>query len=236
MKRHELKLVLIAAFLVALTAAGCATAPSQGPAATIESGKAIQLPATFENVWFRTDKVRLLGLAYEATGTLTVDKEALVFKHKDGAIRVAADSVRRVTEGTLWPDIVNVWLGVHYREAGSDRVAAFKGAAFSSSASLSELYAAMRAMLLPGKSTAKFQLEQDTLFQLIGMDQAEDKTCTRRRVVSREIAAADTKGASEHWILDRCGTLVRYRIRYTPDPGGGTTIAWTPGEVIGKAR
>ena len=236
MRRNETRLFLISAFVVALTVAGCATAPSQGPAASVDVGKAVQLPATFENVWFRTDKVRMLGLAYEATGTLTVDKEALVFNHKDGAMRVAADSVQRVTEGTMWPDIVNVWLSVHYQEAGSTKVAAFKGAPFSSSPSLSDLYAAIRVMLLPGKSTADFQLEQDTLFQLIGLDKAEDKSCTRRRVVGREVVTADAKGATEHWNLDRCGTLVRYRIRYTPDPGGGTTILWTPGEVMDKAR
>lgn len=236
MKRNDMKLVLLSVLSLAITFGGCATAPSPGPAASIDLDKAVQLPTTFENVWFRTEKVRLLGLAYEATGTLTVNAGAIVFNHKDGAIGVAAEGIQRITEGTLWPDIGNVWLSVHYVEAGTTKQAAFKGAPFSASPSNSQLYAAMRAMLLPGKSTANFLLEQDTMFQLIGLDHAEDKDCSRRRIVDREIVAADAKEALEHWTLDRCGTLVRYRIRYMPSPGGGTRILWTPGEVIGKAR
>jgi hypothetical protein len=233
MKLHDMKLVLVLS--LAITVGGCATAPSPGPAANTDLDKAIQLPATFENIWFRTEKVRF-GLAYEATGTLIVSKDAIVFNHADGAITVAAETVQRVTEGRLAPDMMNIWLGVHYVEAGTARLAAFEGSPFSASPSNSHLYAAMRAMLLPGKSTATFFLEQDTLFQLIGLDRTEDKDCSRRRVVNREIVTADAKESLEHWTLDRCGTLVRYRIRYTPSPDGGTTILWTPGEVVGKAR
>lgn len=232
MKLHDMKLAMVLSLAVAI--GGCATAPSPGPAANTDLDKAIQLPATFENIWFRTEKVRL-GLAYEATGILIVNTDAIVFNHSDGAIRVAAESIQRVTEGTLLPDMMNTWLSVHYLEAGTARLAAFKGSPFSASPSNSRLYAAMRAMLLPGKSTATFLLEQDTLYQLIGLDRAEDKDCSRRRIINREIVTADAKESLEHWTLDRCGTLVRYRIRYTSSPGGGTTILWTPGEVIGKA-
>lgn len=91
-------------------------------------------------------------------------------------------------------------------------------------------------MILPGKTTASLLLERDTFFQLIAIDGAGDKDCTQRKIVNREVVAADSKGAVEHWILNRCGTLVRYRLTYTPDPRGGTMIGWARGEVVGKAQ
>ena len=89
---------------------------------------------------------------------------------------------------------------------------------------------------LPGKTTASPMLERDTLSTLMALDRAEDKDCKERKVVNREVVSADSQGAVEHWILNRCGTLVRYRITYAPDPGGGTMIGWTTGEVVGKAQ
>lgn len=89
---------------------------------------------------------------------------------------------------------------------------------------------------IAGKSTADPRLEKDTLFMIMGMDRAERPDCNQRRVESREIVSADSKGAVEHWIIDRCGTLIRYRIAFTPNPKGGTNIGLTPGEVVGKTR
>lgn len=89
---------------------------------------------------------------------------------------------------------------------------------------------------LPGKTTASPMLERDTLSTLMALDRAEDKDCKERKVVNREVVSADSEGAVEHWILNRCGTLVRYRITYRPDPRGGTMIGWTPGEVVGKVQ
>ena len=89
---------------------------------------------------------------------------------------------------------------------------------------------------LPGKTTASPMLERDTLSTLMAMDRAEDKDCKARKVVNREVVSGNSQGAVEHWVLNRCGTLVRYRITYAPDPGGGTMIGWTPGEVVGKAQ
>lgn len=88
---------------------------------------------------------------------------------------------------------------------------------------------------LPGNSTADLALEKDTLFMIMGMDRVEDTQCGQRAIADREILSSDPKGAVEHWTMNRCGTLVRYRITYTPGPGGGTTIGYKPGEVVGKA-
>ena len=89
---------------------------------------------------------------------------------------------------------------------------------------------------LPGKTTGGLTLERDTLSMLMAMDRVEDKDCKERKVVNREVVSADSRGAVEHWFLNRCGTLVRYRITYEPDPRGGTMIGWRPGEVVGKGQ
>jgi hypothetical protein len=87
---------------------------------------------------------------------------------------------------------------------------------------------------LPGKSTADSTLEKDTLFIIMGMDRVEDKQCGQRAIANREVLSSDPKGAVEHWTIDRCGTLVRYQITYSPRPDGGTNIGHTLGEVVGK--
>jgi len=89
---------------------------------------------------------------------------------------------------------------------------------------------------LPGKSTAGPVLERDTLSMMMMFDQADDKNCKERKVVNREIVSASPQRAEEHWFVNRCGKLVRYRITYQADPRGGTNIGWAPGEVIGKAE
>jgi hypothetical protein len=85
-------------------------------------------------------------------------------------------------------------------------------------------------------TTANPQLEKDTLFMVIGMDRAEDKGCNQRKIANSEVIATDSKKAVERWTIDRCGTLFRYGITYTPSPNGGTMIGINPPETVGKAR
>jgi hypothetical protein len=87
---------------------------------------------------------------------------------------------------------------------------------------------------LPGKSTADSTLEKDTLFIIMGMDRVEDTQCGQRAVANREVLSSNPRGAVEDWTINRCGTLVRYRITYTARPDGGTTIGHKLGEVVGK--
>lgn len=91
-------------------------------------------------------------------------------------------------------------------------------------------------LYLPGKSTANPLLEKDTLTLLMGMDGAEDPACKKRSVAARDILSAGSTNAEEYWTLNRCGTLVRYRITYSPSPKGGTTIGVNPGEIVGKTQ
>lgn len=121
MNWHNTKLVLILTTFLAVTVLGCSTATSPRPEA-IDLQIDTQLPVRFENVWFRTEKVRLL-VAYEATGTLTINSDAIVFNHKDGTIKVAADSIQRVTEGTLPPHMGGGCLAHRPLRGGGDRYA-----------------------------------------------------------------------------------------------------------------
>jgi hypothetical protein len=91
------------------------------------------------------------------------------------------------------------------------------------------------ARALPGRTTAGPQLERDTLAMVLGLDRASDADCGVREVASRSVTAAGPPGASEDGVLDRCGTLVRYAITYTPAPGGGTTLGVHPGQVVGRS-
>ncbi|MGQ0428433.1 MAG: tetratricopeptide repeat protein [Gammaproteobacteria bacterium] len=97
-------------------------------------------------------------------------------------------------------------------------------------------YGARAETALPGKTTASPRLERDTLFMVMGMDRAEDIECDVRKVVARSVITADSQSAVEDWVIDRCGTLVRYRVTYEPAPDGGTSLGVMPGQVEGKAE
>jgi hypothetical protein len=77
---------------------------------------------------------------------------------------------------------------------------------------------------LPGTTTASPQLERDTIALVLGMDQVADCTCNERKVIDREVSATGATSVSEHWTVDRCGTILRYTITYSPRPVGGTLI------------
>lgn len=106
---------------------GCATTEPVG----ISADPGVSLPATFDNVWYRTGKVRLLGLAYEASGRLTVREESLEFSHEGSVVTIPTKNIQKVTWGKLSPDITNDWVIVHITGSNPDALAAFKPAIFS---------------------------------------------------------------------------------------------------------
>jgi hypothetical protein len=79
-------------------------------------------------------------------------------------------------------------------------------------------------------------LERDTVALVLGMDQVADCTCNQRKIINREVSASEKTKVSEDWTVDRCGTLLRYAITYSPSPfGGGTLIGIGPSpEVVRK--
>jgi hypothetical protein len=107
--------------VAAVTLAACATTPPGG----ITADPNISLPITFNKVWYRTAKVRMLGLAYEASGVLTVREDSIEFSHKDGTVRIPGGNIEKVTWGKLWPDIMNDWVIIHFAGSEQGAVAAF---------------------------------------------------------------------------------------------------------------
>lgn len=85
---------------------------------------------------------------------------------------------------------------------------------------------------LPGTTTANPQLERDTVSLVIEMDRLEDCTCNKRKVINREVVAADTSKVLEYWTIDRCGTILRYAITYLPSPAKGSLISLGPSPEI----
>ena len=127
-----------AAILLFSALAGCTTAISPPPVG-IEVERDVTLPLTVDKVWYRTEKVRLLGLAYEESGTVTVTENAIEFTHEKGTIKIAKANIQKIVWGKLSPDIINDWVVVHYMDSGRSAVAAFKGALFSGGGTDSKL-------------------------------------------------------------------------------------------------
>jgi hypothetical protein len=116
----------------------CATTEPVG----ITADPSVSLPATFDNVWYRTEKVRLFGLAYEAAGRLTVREDSLEFSHQDGVVTIATKNIQKVAWGKLSPDIMNDWVIVHIAGSNPEALAAFKPAVLSGGND-SKLYSAV---------------------------------------------------------------------------------------------
>ncbi len=137
-----MKLFVIVRFLLVLAVAlglgACATTQPTG----ITADPTVSLPATFDKIWYRTAKVRLFGLAYEASGRLTVREDSLEFSHQDGVVTVPTKNIEKVTWGKLSPDIMNDWVIVHLAGSEPGALVAFKGALFSGSND-SQLYSAV---------------------------------------------------------------------------------------------
>ena len=85
---------------------------------------------------------------------------------------------------------------------------------------------------LPGTTSASPQLERDTVALVLGLDQVADCTCNESKIIGREVIATETTSASEHWTVDRCGTILRYTVTYSRSPAGGTLIGLGPSPQI----
>ncbi|MEQ1813239.1 MAG: hypothetical protein ABL860_02140 [Candidatus Nitrotoga sp.] len=132
----------ILVFLFGLVLGGCTTAISPPPVG-IETEKDVTLPLKVEKVWFRTEKVRLLGMSYEESGTVTVSENGVEFVYEKGQIKIPRESIQKVVWGKLSPDITNDWVIIYYASTDKDKVAAFKGALFSGGGKDSKIYSAI---------------------------------------------------------------------------------------------
>jgi hypothetical protein len=99
--------------------------------AGVEIDPGVVLPVTIEKTWYRTDKVRIMGKAYEQSGTLRVNESGIEFTSSKGAVSIPGASIKSIEVGRMPPDLQNDWVIVHHGHDAEAGVAAFKGALFS---------------------------------------------------------------------------------------------------------
>ncbi|HYX54038.1 MAG TPA: hypothetical protein VE783_11355, partial [Candidatus Limnocylindrales bacterium] len=59
------------------------------------------LPATFENVWYRPEKKKVLFKGYEASGTLTINADTLEYKSEKKNLSVPLKSLISISQGSF---------------------------------------------------------------------------------------------------------------------------------------
>lgn len=90
---------------------------------------AAALPATFQNVWYRTGKRGLAWKAYDASGTLNVSNEFIEYKSEKENFSLSTKDVKSVSMDTF-TGFVNSgdeapWSMVQFNKDGADQIAAF---------------------------------------------------------------------------------------------------------------
>lgn len=75
---------------------------------------------------------------------------------------------------------------------------------------------------ITGNAAEAPPLRQDAAAMVMMMDQPRDTKCAQRKIVKTEMI--ESSPPVERWTLDRCGKLVNYRVRFTPNPKGGTDL------------
>ena len=77
---------------------------------------------------------------------------------------------------------------------------------------------------VPGRTVASPTLQRDVTQMIMAIDGGQDAGCRQRKIVNTEVVSVNPGARSgvERWTLDRCGTLVNYRVMFTASPRGGT--------------
>jgi hypothetical protein len=73
-----------------------------------------------------------------------------------------------------------------------------------------------------GNAAESPPFRHDAAAMVMMMDEPRDTKCARRKIVKTE--PIESSPPVERWTLDRCGKLVNYRVRFTPNPKGGTDL------------
>ena len=82
---------------------------------------------------------------------------------------------------------------------------------------------------LPGQSIANYVLQRDASQTVAILDSAADNTCKQRKIVNTETIDYPKNPSkdswTERWTVDRCGTLIYYKMGFTPSTRGGTDFS-----------
>ena len=85
------------------------------------------LPASFEDVWYRQEKRKLLLKGFEAKGTLTISPETIEYKGDKKTLVIPMKNVRRIVQGTFMTVGDDApWDIVVFTTDVSEEVAAFR--------------------------------------------------------------------------------------------------------------
>jgi hypothetical protein len=136
---------LAGAALLALLCGGCqTTARSTRPMNSDDYDRGVTLPRTMANVWYRTDDLPVVGFPYQASGTLLVGTDAILFNSDEGSVNIPTRAIRSVVWRTMSGDRLNEWAVVKWVENGGEKLVGFTAAdGYRFDTSNKELYSAI---------------------------------------------------------------------------------------------
>jgi len=105
MKRYGLIASMIIVFMFLVV--GCATTPTpiQG---------SIQIPQTFDNVWYRPTIAKPGFFVMSDTGNFIVDNDFLEFQGEKDKIEIKFPEIRSISFGKIGTDFINNWITIEY--------------------------------------------------------------------------------------------------------------------------
>ncbi|WP_455209120.1 hypothetical protein [Kaarinaea lacus] len=90
---------------------------------------------------------------------------------------------------------------------------------------------ATQSIQLPGNTKADQVLQRDAARFVMLLESAEESRCVQRKIVNTEVEEhpndSDKDAWIERWTVDRCGSLVYYKVKFTPSPTAGTGVSVT---------
>lgn len=123
----------LAAGVIAVTITaliGCASVAKLtggvSPPAPIDNPGMINLPMTFESVWYRPVERGMSLKAYSASGTLVVGEDVIDFRGGDNSVRIPISDIRTIAWGKVGQDIWNDWAIVEFVEGDKSTGVCFK--------------------------------------------------------------------------------------------------------------
>lgn len=79
---------------------------------------------------------------------------------------------------------------------------------------------------MPGQTLCDPTLQQDVLWYVMLYEEVLGGGCPNPKVVDTQVVEPPVEGRwVERWTVDRCGTLIHYRIELAASPSGGTSFA-----------
>ena len=79
-------------------------------------------------------------------------------------------------------------------------------------------------MRVPAGTTAGFRLREDILYRIHMMQEALMPRC-HYQITDTKMTGQEGPTILEEWVVEACGERVKYLIKLTPSPQGGTVIS-----------